>query len=257
MKPSSENTVFVLVPGGFCPGSFYHKVTTILQNGGYQVHEIDLPSVGKREGSPATMYDDADHIRSVVSEFADQGKNVVLCANSYGGLVSTEAVKGTTKAEREANGKPGALVHVVFIGSLLAPVGMNAQELVGGKIPLDMKSKPDYIEPIDAEVAGAYLCSDLDDKATQKYYGSLQKPHSAVSFLGRLTHAGYLHVPTTVVVTERDVAISPDVQHKNVDTVIAEGKGNIRKVPMASDHCAMISHPEEIVEILLQTPPGE
>lgn len=257
MPPSPQDTAFVLVPGAFCPGQYYHKVTSLLKKRGYSVHEIDLPSVGKRDGPPATMYDDAGHIRSVVSKFADEGKNVVLAANSYGGFVATEAVKGTTPAERNSAGKsaPEALVHLVYIGSLLPPVGINIQELVGDKQPAQIVSELEYIEPMDPSIGGAYICSDISE-SEQKHYAAMQKPHSAVSFTGRLAYAGYLHVPTTFVLTGKDKAVDPKFLHDSVDGVIKEGKANVRKVVLESDHCPMISHPEEIVEILLDTPPG-
>lgn len=87
------------------------------------------------------MSDDAEHIRSVVLECVDRGKNVVLAANSYGGFVATVAVEGTTEAERKSNGKrvPGSLIHLIYI-----------------------ESEPAYIPTIDPVVEGAWICSYLD-----------------------------------------------------------------------------------------------
>jgi hypothetical protein len=74
--------------------------------------------------------------------------------------------------------------------------------------------------------------------------------HSAKSFASPL-YAGYPHIPTTVVVTTNDKTLSPKMQLGNVNSFIEKGVGSIKKVKLHSGHCAMINHPDEIVEILL------
>lgn len=225
MAPPTATTAFVLVPGAFCPASYYHRVTAKLTTFGYAAYETDLESVGERpQKGPATMQEDASHIHTVIASLLDQGKSVVLAANSYGGFIATEAARGLSRAEREVEGKPGgALVGLVFLASLLAPVGICVHELVGGHVPVKTESTMgDYIPPPDPETAGGYICSDLSEDE-QRHYARLQRCHSAVSMTGRLTYAGYEHIPTTVLVSENDQALPPGVQHENVDAAIAKG----------------------------------
>ncbi|KAF2467182.1 alpha/beta-hydrolase [Lindgomyces ingoldianus] len=248
---SSALTTFVFVPGAFCPGSYYHKVIAKLEALGYEAVALDLPSVGpKPESKPATGYEDASYVNSKVTELLNQGKNVVLGANSYGGFVVTEASKGLSKAEREAAGKPGALIHLVLMGSFLTPVGKTVKDMLTGHIPLDFESEVEYIDSGPAEIAGYAFFGSLPQE-DQMIYGGQTKPHSAASFRDPLTHAGYEHIPTTVVIGELDRAYSPKVQHENVDAVIAKGVGQVKKVVLPVDHIPMLAHPDEIVSVLL------
>ena len=255
----TSNTAFVLVPGGFCPGAYFHKVTSLLEKDGYEVAQIDLPGVGKRDGPPATMYDDAEYVRTKALQFADQGKDVVLAGNSYGGIVITEAAKNISKADREAVGKPGGVVHLVYLASGLAPVGISTQKLVADKVPVMMETDVEYNEPLDAATAGALLCSDMS-KEDQLFYGAMQRPHSAAAFHSKLTYAGWQHIPTTVVIAELDKTLASSFLHENVDRVIAKGEAKgeakVTKISVQAQHCMMLNRPEAVVEILLGQPPA-
>lgn len=44
----TTKTAFTFIPGAWCPGYYYHKVTEKLQSLGYSAQYIDLPSVEKR-----------------------------------------------------------------------------------------------------------------------------------------------------------------------------------------------------------------
>ena len=249
MSHANRSTAFILVPGGFCPAAYYHRVTTKLVEKGYEVVELNLPSVGRRTEGPATLYDDARSAQTIMRNFANQGKEVILVGNSYGGVVITEAAKGFSKSERQAAGEAGALVHLVYLSSLVMPVGMTTEELVGGKVPAQMTSQGEYIDPPAS--AGQNLFSELNAEE-QVHYAKGMQCHSALSFASKLTYAGYEHIPTTMVVSENDQTLTPQLQHENVDAAIAGGIGKIRKVTLDSDHISMLSRPDEIVRILLE-----
>jgi alpha-beta hydrolase superfamily lysophospholipase len=132
---TASSTAYVLVPGGHCPGSFFHKVTERLRIMGFEVVEINHPSVGNPEKPPATMSDDAANILSAAASFMDQGKNVVVVANSCGGFAATEAMKGLSESERKAAGKSGGqLINLVYLASLLPPLGITCSQLIAGVV---------------------------------------------------------------------------------------------------------------------------
>lgn len=246
---SSKDVAFVLVPGGFCPGSLYHKTTSKLRALGYDAHEIDLPTVGKPDKPSASMYDDASHVRSVVEQFADQGKSVVVAGNSYGGVVITEATQAITVAEREKLGKPGGLVHLVYLASLLPEVGMNTLEIAGPAVPVDI-TDVDFLDPPPPEAAAALVAS-LPEEERRRYESQL-RCQSTKSMKDKVTCPGYLHVPVTFVISENDKIVQPTTQHSNIDAFIAKGVSHIKKVSLQADHCSMITNPDEVVTILLE-----
>lgn len=69
------------------------------------------------------MKDDAEFFKGIIESFADEGKDVLLFAHSYGGIAATEAAKGLGKAEREAQGKPGGIVRIVYLSALVVAEG--------------------------------------------------------------------------------------------------------------------------------------
>jgi pimeloyl-ACP methyl ester carboxylesterase len=95
------------------------------------------------------------------------------------------------------------------------------------------------------------IMSNLPEEEILHYAAQMQC-QSVVSMNGELTHEGWKHMPVTVIVTEDDQCLPPKKQHSNVDAAIASGKGKIRKISVLSDHCAMISHPDEIVDIVVE-----
>lgn len=124
-KPS-----ILIVPGSFALPEFYDEVVTPMAAKGYAIKAIHLPSVGlktgPREGEPPTMYDDAAFIAKEVTKLADEGKDVVLIAHSYGGAPTTESTKGLGKAERQKAGKKGGIVRLAYLTALVPDVGQPA-----------------------------------------------------------------------------------------------------------------------------------
>jgi pimeloyl-ACP methyl ester carboxylesterase len=87
------NPTILLVPGSFAGRGLYQPIIDKLRAKGCPALVIDLPSTQKRAGfSPATMQEDAAHIRSVAEALISQGKEVVVVCHSYGGTPTTEAL---------------------------------------------------------------------------------------------------------------------------------------------------------------------
>ena len=244
-----KNIAFVQVPGGFSLGALFHKTTARLTGLGYDAVEIDNPTVVTSE-KPASVYDDAAHVHDVVEGFLDQGKNVVLVGNSYGGFVITEASRGLSKADRDAAGKDGALVHLVYLSSLFAPVGVTGHQMTGGSIPVDTTSPKDFIDPPAAATVKVLVGSLPEDE--QKHYDSLMRPQRAKAFSDKLTYDGYLHIPTTIVIGEKDECVPTSMMHQNVDAVLGKGQGDIRKISLPNaEHCMMVTQPDDVMDILM------
>lgn len=124
--------VFVFVPGSFSPPSVYDSLMLILQRSGFETHVVALVSANS-EGkfdTPPTMYDDAAAIRTVLVSLVEQGKEIVLVMNSYGGYPGTEATKGLGKIEREVEGKDGGVWHLVYLAAWMPPVGKQIFQLM-------------------------------------------------------------------------------------------------------------------------------
>jgi pimeloyl-ACP methyl ester carboxylesterase len=87
------NPTILLIPGSFVSRNAYQTVVDKLRAQDHPALAIDLLSTQKRAGfQPATLQDDAAHIRSVTEALLAQGKEVVVVCHSYGGTPTTEAL---------------------------------------------------------------------------------------------------------------------------------------------------------------------
>ena len=250
MTPSTNDTAFVCVPGGYCPGSYFERVTSRLHSLGYSAVAVDLPTIGNPDKPPAGMEDDVAHVQSTITNLLDQGKDVILIGNSYGTFVMTEAARGLDKVSRQAMGRQHALTHMVYIATLFPPIGISVHELIAEQVDVQTIADNEFINPPPPDVVARMLLNDLPEE-DQKQYSTL-KCISSKCFHSKCTYEGYLHVPTTQVICEHDQAVPPKAQHESGDGVIARGGNNVRKTSLQADHCAMISHPDEIVVLLLE-----
>src|SRR5258706_15624839 len=81
---SLEAKTVVLVHGGFVDGSGWEGVYKILRKDGYNVAIVQNPTISL-----------ADDVAATRRTIADQNGPVVLVGHSYGGVVITEAGKGS------------------------------------------------------------------------------------------------------------------------------------------------------------------
>ena len=136
LASTAGKPAIVIVPGSFSPAYLYSDVVDKLRENGYEAVVENLPSAARAPPQEAaTMADDAAAFHDLVETLADQGKDVVLVSHSYGGVVSTEASKGLSKAERREAGKEGGITRLVYLTSLVPTVGNSAADLMGTQFP--------------------------------------------------------------------------------------------------------------------------
>lgn len=77
------------------------------------------------------MADDAAHFHGLAETLADEGRDIVIVTHSYGGIPGTEAAKGLAKSDREAEGKKGGVIKLVYLTSIVPPVGGSQTSVMG------------------------------------------------------------------------------------------------------------------------------
>ena len=126
----------LLIPGSFSKISGYTVVIEHLQHYGYEVVYADIPSIGRRDPAPpATMADDAECVNALATELAAQGKDIVLVTHSYGGVVGSECTKNVSKKERQAAGKPGGIIQLLYMTSIVPRFGESMMAAMPGDKP--------------------------------------------------------------------------------------------------------------------------
>lgn len=89
------------------------------------------PSIGA-EPPTKTLADDVSSLRGVLSAFSDEGRDLVVVAHSYGGVVASSAVEGLSKAVRTQAGKPGGVVKVIYLAAFALDRGQSLLGMLGG-----------------------------------------------------------------------------------------------------------------------------
>jgi pimeloyl-ACP methyl ester carboxylesterase len=130
----------VIVPGAFCRGVSFTKLIEPLTTHGYEVTALDNPTLGRRDPDPpATLVDDVANFRNITAKLADDGKDVVVIAHSYGGMVATEGAKDLGKEDRKVAGKEGGIICLLYLAAVVAPVGGSASSVMKD-VPFDYVS---------------------------------------------------------------------------------------------------------------------
>jgi hypothetical protein len=133
---NSQLPVLVFVPGSFAPVHLYAGWVESLSRHGITSQLVDTPSVGKRENlGPQTMSDDVEAIVKVVSQQFEEGRRVVLMTHSYGGIPGTQSLKQLSRVAREADGKSGGIEKIIYLTSVVPPVGVSNLDIFGSNTP--------------------------------------------------------------------------------------------------------------------------
>ncbi|OBT93045.1 hypothetical protein VE01_09000 [Pseudogymnoascus verrucosus] len=242
---TTTKPTILIVPGSFSAASHYDTLINSLQALSYPAVVSDLPSASRLPPAPAaSMADDAAHFHGIAESLADEGRDIVILTHSYGGVPGTEAAKGLAKADREAEGKKGGVVRLVYLTSIVPPLGGSLISTMG-EVSEAITINGDYMT-LDPAVIGPATFSDLSPDLALEW-GKKLTTHSLPSFSGKITYPAYRHIPTSFIFCERDLIISPDLQRATISFLESErgGEGSVSVVKLDTGHCPNVSVPEE------------
>lgn len=136
--------IVVVVPGSFTTEVLYTILIDKLKAQHYEVIFISLPTTMRGPGKIPTMYDDAAYIHGICQNLADDGKEIVLTMHSYGGFPGNQSASGLGKKEREAAGKVGGVVQLVYYSAIIGSRGQSTNMAMGIEVPCpeNVKSIP-------------------------------------------------------------------------------------------------------------------
>lgn len=241
-----KKPVLVFCPGACCASEYFRITTDILTKEGYTCFTVSLPSVGSElrpeDAPPIThgLRTDAQAVRDVVIPQLNAGHDVVLACHSYGGIVTSEAVKGLDRASRGTG--TGAVIHQVYLAAILMDVGN--------------KVWPEGKPPVEGEfIVDGEICWRNPDAIDMKVWlagcnqeqmmlvGSSIRSHAWKCFTDPTTYDGWRHIPGTYVRAKKD--LMPDMM-----AVAPEGHLFRDVVEVDGDHFAFCSAPEEVASAI-------
>jgi pimeloyl-ACP methyl ester carboxylesterase len=125
---------FIIVPGAWHSPEAFNSTTILLQNAGYIVHGISLPSVGA--SPPLQSFDpDVSVIQDAINKLLSSGKDVVIVYHSYGGVPGSEALGEYIKTLESGEKKVGwgIVRRLVYCCAFVLPEGGSLMAALGFK----------------------------------------------------------------------------------------------------------------------------
>ena len=132
MAAATKPTI-VIVPGAWQLPNAWDEFRAVLARANHQSYHVALPSVGGTELPLTGLAEDVAAVQHVVGGLADHGDEIILLCHSSGGVVGSNAVQGYDRATRQAAGKVGGVVRVVYLSAFMLPVGQSLMDMLGGQ----------------------------------------------------------------------------------------------------------------------------
>lgn len=251
---SPKNPTIVLVPGSFCHSSLYIPTLQPLIASGHKIHILDPPCFYSKKPGPApTMRDDASFIAAFVTQLADAGERIVLAAHSYGGVPSSQSIKGLSLSERAWEGKQGGVVRLAFVTAVVPKQGSTLPETLGGGVPVPVEVDEDgWLSQTDPAASAAACYSSLPLEQGLREVEKGAGVHSSGAFAEGLEYPGYKDVPVSWFFCEKDKCVTPEVQETAIRDIEESWRGTEREgskvdvTRVQCDHIPTVSAQEEL-----------
>ncbi|KAF7885425.1 uncharacterized protein EAF02_003934 [Botrytis sinoallii] len=247
---NSKPTV-VFIPGFWHTPEGFTPLAKVLEKEGYPSVLVNLPSAGAHPGHPDFSQDVAA-IRKIIIELADEGKEVMVVMHSGGSVSGSEASRDLGKKERQAEGKNGGIVRVIYIGILLPSAGKTMFETFQGVVSRpdldpDFVIDPDQSFHVFAE-DGTSTSTDGDTRfyndlsaEDAKYWSSKLTSLSLGVGMSPLTYEAWKYIPSAYIMPLQDKSIPL----KQVRQIVKEA--NIEMVfEIETGHCPYLVQPETV-----------
>jgi pimeloyl-ACP methyl ester carboxylesterase len=221
--PAARN--IVLVHGLFADGSSWSEVIPRLQAAGLNVTSVQ---------NPLTTLDDAVAETQLVLDRQDGP--TVLVGHSFSGMIVTEA------------GVDPKVSAVVYVAARAPDAGEDYAELAK-TFPTPPASAGVVFDGDEGRLTeAAFLhdfAGDLPEARARALY-AVQEPFHKALLTGKTKHAAWRSKPSFYAVSTEDRTINPDLER-----FMAKRMG-ATTIEVKSSHLSLISHPQEITDLILQ-----
>ncbi|KAL8894999.1 MAG: hypothetical protein Q9207_008340 [Kuettlingeria erythrocarpa] len=226
----------IIVPGFWGHPSSYDQVIAELKDNGYDANVVQLPSWGC-EPPTKTLLDDAEAVRSEVTQVIKAGHSVIVVMHSAGGFIAPEGLQGLLAPDIAQSGGSGGVTSLVFMAAPCMSLGEVAPPAPW------FEYKGDYLWVKDPKET---LYSDLPEAEADKWM-KLLRHHPAHNYSAKTTQEPWKQVPSVYLKTAQDAVIPIELQDMFA-----------LKIPDCSiqvsdaGHSPFLSRPSDVVKAILK-----
>ncbi len=221
--PRAESVV--LVHGAYADGSSWSDVIPLLLDAGLEVLAVQNPLT--------TLEEDAAATRRTLARATGP---VVLAGHSWAGTVISET------------GGDDKVSALVYVAARAPDVGEDYGALAA-RFPTPPASAglvhADGYAQLSEDAFLNDFANGVDERRARALY-AVQGPISDGLFGSRTTHAAWHDKPTFYSVSRNDRTTSPELERFLADRMGA------RTIELDSGHLAMVTHPREIADLILE-----
>lgn len=232
MAEASAATL-VLVPGAGAGAWCWSLLARELDARGIRHVEVDLPTMDTAGDPSANFHTDAAHVRALLDSLDGP---IVLCGNSYGGVVITEASAGHPRIER-----------LVYLAAIMPDADEPIVPLMLGSVTPEFSAGlafgADGRISMNPQAARQVVFSQASDEIAEWAIAQMTAMALRPGGSPTVTGVGWTAIPTTFVVSGEDRSIRPDSQRQWAERAT-------HRVEVPFDHCPHVSHPAEIADVL-------
>ena len=240
----------IFIHGSWHRPNCYDRIIEPLRNK-YNLKCIAIALPSTQDNPQATYKDDIDAARAAITSEVTQGRDVIIIAHSYGGMVGSSCIKGFTKSGSESDNTKGYVQALILIASGFTLPGLAFMDPFFGIPPPSWRVDKDsgYAVIVADPVQMFYHDLELDDA---KYWVSQLTTQSLKALFegGEHSYTGWLDVPTLYVGTIEDHGLPVLMQRIAIGAARGMG-GEIRHVELRSSHSPFLSLPNEVVWLIM------
>lgn len=259
----SRKPVIVLTPGAWHSPEHFQDLRDELHTRGWETRVVRHQSVGSEPPNKG-LYDDAAATGAVLQELADQDRQIVLVAHSYGGLAAAEGVKGFGIKQRAAEGKPGGVIMFMYLAAFVGQKGQSILSMTGDVYPPWTRVEVSesfsclacdawYTDQIRQDgrihvvTADDPLYGDVPSEAREKAK-SLLKHQTTISFKETMTYEPWHDITCMYVGCEDDQAI-PYFAQEQMQQLLGPEATKLKLKSAHSPFLSFLSETADAVEL--------
>ncbi|CEJ58261.1 hypothetical protein PMG11_06925 [Penicillium brasilianum] len=245
----SSGPTLIFIPGSWHRPICYDPVIKLLEPQ-YNCVAVPLPSTA--HNPEASFKDDLDVTRDAISVETSNGRDVVVIAHSYGGMVGNSAIKGFTKPQDSDNSQSGYVIGLILIASGFTLTGLSFMDPFFGRPPpaWRVNKETGYAELVASPRDLFY--HDLPEEEAQYWVSQLTSQSLKALFEGgEYTYAGWRDVPSWYIGTVEDQGLPVLAQRMSVGMAREMG-ASVEHRELQTSHSPFLSQPGLTVEIILE-----